>query len=246
MKKFWEVRSATDKVGELYIYGEITSSKWDDVDTTAHSFKEDLEGLGKIQTLYVYINSPGGSVFQGQAIYSILKRQKARVEVHIDGLAASIASVIAMAGDTIFMPRNAMMMVHNPWTFSIGNAQDLRKEADALDKIRETLIETYLGKAGSKLSIDQISDFMDEETWLTADECYSYGLCDQVVEAREIAASIDTELFSKYKNAPKELLEASKGKNKIKKHVLSDQEKQEKIAASKAKIEEINIILGGL
>src|SRR5690606_20024488 len=116
------------------------------------------EKLGRVETLNVFINSPGGSVFQGQAIYNILKRQKARVNVYIDGLAASIASVIAMAGDTIFMPKNAMMMVHNPWTFSIGNAQDLRKEADTLDKIRETLIEAYLSKAGDALTEVQISD----------------------------------------------------------------------------------------
>src|SRR5690606_36202342 len=95
-KKFWKVKNAADDTGELYIYGEITPYKWDDTDTTAQSFKEDLDALGDIKTLNVYINSPGGSVFQGQAIYIILKRQKVRVNVHIDGLAASIASVVAM------------------------------------------------------------------------------------------------------------------------------------------------------
>lgn len=246
MTKFWSVKNASKGVGELYIYGEITPAKWEDSDTTAQSFKEDLEKLGRVETLNVFINSPGGSVFQGQAIYNILKRQKARVNVYIDGLAASIASVIAMAGDTIFMPKNAMMMVHNPWTFSIGNAQDLRKEADTLDKIRETLIEAYLSKARDALTEAQISAFMDEETWLTANECLSYGLCDQVTEPKEIAASIDTELFAKYKNAPKKLMEAFQNKKKSKKQALNEEEKQRIIDESKANIEKINSILGGL
>ena len=244
MKKFWKIKNAANDTGELYIYGEITPNKWDDTDTTAQSFKEDLEALGDVKTLNVYINSPGGSVFQGQAIYSILKRQKARVNVYIDGLAASIASVVAMAGDTVFMPKNAMMMVHNPWALAIGNAQDLRKMADDLDKIRETIIEAYLSKAGRKLSAEKISELMDNETWMTAQECADYGLCDEVLEAKEIAASIaDTELFQRYKNVPKELIEALKN---AKKGDLSLEERQKLIAESKENIEQINKLIGGL
>lgn len=243
-KKFWEVKNAADDTGELYIYGEITPYKWDDTDTTAQSFKEDLDALGDIKTLNVYINSPGGSVFQGQAIYNILKRQKIRVNVHIDGLAASIASVVAMAGDTVFMPKNAMMMVHNPWMLVIGNAQDLRKTADDLDKIRESIIEAYLSKAGSRLSVEKISELMDNETWLTAQECADYGLCDEVVAEKEIAASIsDAELFQRYKNTPKELLEALKN---AKKGDLSQEERQKLIAESKKNIEQIDKLIGGL
>src|SRR5690606_8590173 len=104
MKKFWEVKNAANDTGELYIYGEITPYKWDDTDTTAQSFKEDLDALGDIKTLNVYINSPGGGVLQGQAIYNTPERQKGRVNAHIDALAASSASVVAMAGDTVSMP----------------------------------------------------------------------------------------------------------------------------------------------
>ncbi|WP_242865017.1 head maturation protease, ClpP-related, partial [Clostridium botulinum] len=145
-------------------------------------------------------------MFQGTAIYNIIKRHKAKINIHVDGVAASIASVIAMAGDTIFMPKNSMMMIHNPWTFAWGNANELRKQADDLDKIRESLIEAYLSKAGDKLSRETLIEIMDNETWLTAQECYDYGLCDELVEEKEIAASINTELFAKYKNTPKELL----------------------------------------
>jgi len=166
------------------------------------------------------------------------------VNVHIDGLAASIASVVAMAGDTVFMPKNAMMMVHNPWMLVIGNAQDLRKTADDLDKIRESIIEAYLSKAGSRLSVEKISELMDNETWLTAQECADYGLCDEVVAEKEIAASIsDAELFQRYKNTPKELLEALKN---AKKGDLSQEERQKLIAESKKNIEQIDKLIGGL
>lgn len=208
MKKFWEFKNAADvDVGELFIYGEITSYKWDDSDTTAQSFKEDLEGLGDIKSLNIYINSPGGSVFQGQAIYTILKRHKAKVNVYVDGLAASIASVIAMAGDTIFMPKNAMMMIHNPWTFAMGNAKDFRKVADDLDKIRGSLVESYLNKTGDKMTNEKLDELLDGETWLSAQECFDYGLCDELLEDKKVAALVSDQLFANYKNVPKQLLE---------------------------------------
>lgn len=207
INKFWEVKNATEEnTGEIYIYGDIVSYKWYEEDTTAKSFKEDLDALGDVDVLNVYINSPGGSVFQGQAIVSILKRLNSNIKVHIDGVAASIASVIAMAGHTIHMPSNAMMMIHNPWTWTYGNANELRKQADDLDKIRESMISMYLDKAGDKLDRDTLIDLLDKETWLTAQECYDYGLCDVVEEEKEIAASINMDMLSKYKNTPKELL----------------------------------------
>ncbi len=242
-QKFWEFKNAANDTGELYIYGDIVSYKWHDQDTTAKSFKEDLDALGDIKTLNLYINSPGGSVFQGQAIYSILKRHSAQINVHIDGVAASIASVVAMAGDTIYMPKNTMMMIHNPWTFAMGNANDLRKVADDLEKIRESLIEAYLSKTGDALSREKLTEIMDAETWLTAQECYDYGLCDEVVEAKEIAASANTELFAHFKNVPETL------KNAFKKPEIggiSAEERQKMIAESKQNLENLQKILGGL
>ncbi|BDR82549.1 head maturation protease, ClpP-related [Clostridium tetani] len=237
-KKFWEVKNSTENenTGETYIYGDIVSYKWDDTDTTAKSFKEDLDSLGDIDTLNIYINSPGGSVFQGQAIYNIIKRHKAKINIYVDGVAASIASVIAMAGDTIFMPKNSMMMIHNPWTFAWGNANELRKQADDLDKIRESLIEAYLSKAGDKLSKETLIEIMDNETWLTAQECYDYGLCDELVEEKEIAASISTELFTKYKNTPRELL----NKTLKQKEPIKNTEKIEKDEEIEALIARVN------
>lgn len=210
-KKFWEVKnSAEGNEGEIYIYGDITSNRWYEEDTTAKSFKEDLDDLGEIDVLNIYINSPGGSVFQGQAIVSILKRCKAIINIHIDGVAASIASVIAMVG-TVHMPSNAMMMIHNPWTWTYGNANELRKEADDLDKVRESMISMYLDKVGDKLDRDTLISLLDKESWLTAQECYDYGLCDVLEEEKEIAACLNSEMLAKYKNTPKELLSITNG-----------------------------------
>lgn len=215
MSKFWEVKAAAaaPKVGDVYIYGAVTSYKWDDSDVTAKSFKDDLEALGDINMLNVYINSPGGSVFQGQAIYTILRRYAQKgvaVSVHVDGLAASIASVIAMAGGTVTMPRNAMMMVHNPWTYAYGNAGELRKAANDLDKIRLSMIEAYLDKAAAKLSRDKLTELMDAESWLTAQECCDYGLCDVLEAENSVAACVDPEVMAKYRNTPAPLREAAK------------------------------------
>ena len=205
-KKFWEFKNSAKNEGELYLYGEIASSQgWysDGTETTPKGFKEELDGLGDISTLNVYINSPGGDVFAGQAIYSMIKRHKAKVNVYVDGLAASIASVIAMAGDTIYMPKNSMMMIHKPWTMAVGNANDFRKLADDLDKIGESIQETYIAK-GRTMKKEEIIVLLEAETWLTAKECYDLGLCDVVDEEKAIAASIsDFEILSKYKNAPK-------------------------------------------
>jgi ATP-dependent Clp protease protease subunit len=202
--KFWKFKALDDNTGELTLYGEIANETWWGDEITPKEFKTDLDALGDINTLNIYINSPGGDVFAGQAIHSMLKRHKAHKNVYIDGLAASIASVVVMAGDTIFMPKNAMMMIHNPWTWGIGNAAEFRKLAEDLDKIRESLIAAYEGH--SALTRDEIIEIMDSETWLTADECLEYGFCDVVEKEKQMAASIDKTLLMRYKNTPRELL----------------------------------------
>ncbi len=208
-KRFWEVKASAEskKIGEVYIYGSIVRYRWDDEDTTAMSFKKDLDALGEIDVLNIYVNSPGGSVFQAQAIYSIIARQKAEKNAYIDGLAASAASFLIMAADTIYMPKNATMMVHNPMALVIGNAKDLRREADALDKIRVGMIEAYLAHTGDKLSEEKLKELLDAETWLTAEECYDYGLADELTEVKDVAACIDPDIFSSYKNVPEALRE---------------------------------------
>jgi len=218
IKKFWKLKALDEKTGDLTLYGEISNETWWEDEVTPKEFKSDLDDLGEIDTLNIYINSPGGDVFAGQAIYSMLKRHKAHKNVYIDGLAASIASVIAMSGDTIFMPKNAMMMLHNPWTIGIGNSEEFRKLAEDLDKIRESLIAAYEGH--SALTRDEIISIMDAETWLTATECEEYGFCDVVQEEKQLAASIDKRLLGRYKNTPKKLVAVESAKQKLIKQKL--------------------------
>ncbi|GGJ48508.1 ATP-dependent Clp protease proteolytic subunit [Virgibacillus kapii] len=243
MKKFWEMKMATDEnVGEIYIYGDIESYKFIEEDTTATSFKEDLDSLGDVSSINLYINSPGGSVFEGLAIYNMLKRHKAHVNVQVDALAASISSVIAMAGDTIYMPKNSMLMIHNAWTIAVGNSADLRKMADDLDRISQSSMQSYLEKAGDKLSEDKLKEMLDAETWLSADEAKGLGLADVVLESNQMAASINNDLFANYKNVPKQL-------QKEEKQAISSQEmaERQRIAEeAKADSEYTKTILGGI
>lgn len=195
MKKFWSMqKSKVSNEGEIYLYGEIASaSSWWSDNVTPTQFQKDLASLGDIKVLNVYMNSLGGEVFAGQAIHNMIQRCTAEVRIHVDGIIASIATVIAMAG-TIYMPRNAMMMIHNPWSRVAGNADDLRKMATDLDKIAEAMVAAYETKA--KITRDEIIGLMKAETWLTAEEAFALGFCDVITDAKEMAASISAGIFS--------------------------------------------------
>ncbi|WP_257131268.1 head maturation protease, ClpP-related [Bacillus wiedmannii] len=245
--KFWEMRMSADSSNsaDIFIYGDIVRWVWEDYfpeDVSSNTFKDDLDALGEVSTLNLHVNSPGGSVFEGIAIYNMLKRHKAKVNVYIDALAASIASVIAMAGDTIYMPKNSMLMIHNPWTWTEGNAAELRKAADDLDRIGNSSKQTYLQKVGDKLTDEKLQEMLDAETWLSADEAFEYGLCDVIEEANQMAASLNKEVLSKYKNVPKQLQ-----KHKETKLSADEMKKRQQIAEeAKANADYIQTILGGI
>lgn len=235
--------SADGKSGDIFIYGEITKWAWtEDGEHSATTFKNELEELGDVEQINLYVNSPGGSVFEGITIHNMLKRHSARVIAHVDALAASIASVIIMAADEIHMPSNSMLMIHNPWTFAIGNSAELRKRADDLDRIGKSSMQSYLDKAGEKLGEEELKEMLDAETWLSADEAFEYGLCDVVESANEMAASISEDLFSKYKNVPKQL--KSDSNQGI---TATEMALRQKIAdEAKAHSGYLNTILGGI
>lgn len=213
MNKFWKAYNQTKNSktsGEILIYGDIGSYEgWNDV--TAKQFNTDLKALGEVDEIAVRINSVGGEVFAAQAIYSMLKAHRATINVYIDGLAASAASVIAMAGDTITMPKNTMMMIHNPLSICHGFASDMRECANLLDKIGETIIATYEEK--TKKSKEDIKALMDAETWFTAEEAVEMGFADVLDEDNSVAASLqDNGVYAingqnfdvtKFKNAQK-------------------------------------------
>lgn len=189
-KRMWEIRqAATPETLELYIYGDVEGDCWDwwrgeviKSETSANSFREELSKHPNVTQINIYINSYGGSVFEGTAIYNQLKRHSAQKTVYIDGFACSVASVIAMAGDKVVMPRNAMMMVHNAFMGACGNPEELRKAADDLEQINKGNRQAYLLKAGDKLSEDRLIELLDNETWLTAEDCINYGFADEYAE----------------------------------------------------------------
>lgn len=176
MAKWFNVKKISDTVGELYIYGYITNDVWYEGEVSPDSLQKDLADLGTLKQLNVCINSDGGSVFAGIAIYNILKRHEAHVTTFNEGIVASIASVIFQAGDTRVMPVNTMQFVHSPWTISAGNAADFRRIADDLDKITEPIVLTYLDKA--KIDRAEIETLMLNESYMTSAESIAKGFAD--------------------------------------------------------------------
>ena len=204
MKK-WKIKALNEGKAEIFIYSDIGYELWEDK-TTAQLFAEELKSLGENTSIDLHINSNGGDVFDGQAIHTLIKNHKGFVTAYIDGLAASIATVIAMGADKIVMPKNAMMMIHNAWTGLYGNANDLRKMADDLDHINDTIVNTYLAKVKDKADETTIRELMNKESWLNAEECFNLGLCDEVSEPVKMAECLTKEQAHKFKNAPKELI----------------------------------------
>ena len=182
---------------EVSIYDEIGFGG-----VTAKDFVADLRKL-KGQHIHLRINSVGGSVIEGAAIYNALRRHKGGLTVHVDGLAASMASVIAMSGDEVLMAGNSMLMIHNPWSMALGDADDLRKEADVLDKLKKTLVNAYTRKTG--MDSDEIASLMDDETWLDATQSVAMNFADGIEDDLEAAAAITPSAararFDNFKNS---------------------------------------------
>ena len=178
--QFWRFVQNEAKESELILEGVIASESWFEDDVTPQMFRDELDKhTGNIT---VRLNSPGGDVFAGVSIMNMLKDREGDVTIIVDGLAASIASVIAMAGDKIIMNTGSMMMIHNAWSFAVGDSQELRKIADQLDKIGESIISVYATRTG--LDTDTIKDMLDAETWMTADEAVEMGFADEAVEGK--------------------------------------------------------------
>lgn len=223
-KKYFQIKKKTDKKGEIFIYGDIVSEEWFANEVTAPGFKQQLDELGNVSEIDVHINSSGGNVFEGHAIYNMLKMHKAKINIYIDALAASIASVIAMSGDTIFMHKNSFLMIHNSWIMTVGNAKELRDTADLLDKTDEASNQAYLDRA-LNISEEELKELLDAETWLTASEALEKGFIDEILEPNEIAASISDERYKLFKSVPSSI---TKQDNNVTKH-LEEQELRRKI-----------------
>ena len=175
-----------NKEAQLYIYGPIGGFLFSE--NSAQGIKRRLHGVDA-ETIHVHINSPGGSAFDGVAIGNLLKSHKAEIVVHVDGLAASAASVIAMAGDKIIMPENTMMMIHRASTIEYGNADVFEKTAADLRKIDSALAASY--KKRFVGTDEELNQLLDDETFLTADEAVAFGLADVVGDEIEIPSLED-------------------------------------------------------
>lgn len=180
---------------EILIYSDIGESWFAEDSITGATIKPQLQG-----DLTVRVNSPGGDVFEGFAIYNLLKQHDGKVDVYVDGLAASAASIIAMAGDNVYMSETAMMMIHDPWTMALGNADDMIETAALLEKIKDSIIPAYTNRTG--LSAEQVADMMKAETWMTGKEAAELGFASLIDDA---APRIENKTRPWIKNAPKQL-----------------------------------------
>ena len=198
-QSWYSIKAKANDTAEISIYDEI--GFWG---VSAASFAQDLKDCGNnLKQINLHIHSPGGDVFDGIAIYNLLKNHPANVTVYIDGLAASMASVIAMAGNEIIMPENAMMMIHKPWGIQGGNAEDMRKYADLLDRVENTLIPAYASKTGK--TPEELAEMLSAETWLNGKECVEQGFADKLAEPLVAMASIKSRKLEDFEKMPNEI-----------------------------------------
>ncbi|WP_238907453.1 head maturation protease, ClpP-related [Clostridium sp. YIM B02506] len=209
-KRIWDLKQSLNDPSNLdmYIYGDVQGDYFDwyewqqkESETSANHFRNELNKYPDVKQINIFINSYGGSVFEGTAIYSQLKRHPAEKVIYIDGFACSVASVIAMAGDKVIMPKNTMMMIHNAWNIAAGNAKQLRKAADDLDVIMTGNRQAYLEKSKGKITEEKLIELLDTETWLTAEQCLEYGFADELLtkevdltEANQLLQKMNTTL----------------------------------------------------
>ena len=180
---------ATDAVAEVYIFDEIGA-----YGISAQEFISEMKEY-KDTPVNLRINCIGGDVFDGMAMYNIIKKREAKTTAYIEGIAASMGSVIALAADEVVMAENSLFMIHNAWGGAMGEAEDMRKTASVLEKISGEIASIY--KRKTRLSLDRITDMMDEETWLNAEEAYELGFVDTISDSIKVAAKYDV---SKFKN----------------------------------------------
>ena len=195
-EKWYNIQNKAGETADVYIFDEIGT-----YGITAQEFINDIKDL-KGSPINLRINSLGGDVFDGMAMYNVIKRREAKTTVYIEGIAASIATIIALGADEVVMAENSLFMIHNAWGGTMGEAKEMRKTADTLDKISGELIDIYRKKTG--LSYEVLSEMMDEETWLNAEEALSMGFIDTISDSIKVAAKYDV---SKFKNITQEQIQ---------------------------------------
>lgn len=194
-ESWYSMRAAARGVVEMELHGEIGA--WG---ITARQFALDLKALGDVSHINLHVHSPGGDVFEGLAIYNILKHHPARVDGFVDGLAASMGSVVLMACNTISMPENAVIMVHKPWGIQGGDANDMRRYVELLDKIEGSMVSAYVAKTGK--TAEEIHAILEAETWMNGAEAVAAGFADKILEPVKAFAHINSKRMQEFTNMP--------------------------------------------
>ena len=202
MNEALQMRMVGGDTAEILLYGDIGKPMGG---VSALAFVEKLKALGKPQTITLRIHSEGGDVFDSLAIYNMLSRHPARIEVQIDGIALSAATLVMMAGDRIRIARDGQVMVHAPWTWTSGTAAELRQRADRLDALQASVVQIYARR--TKLPEARVSELLDAETWMDPAQALKLGFVDEITGAERIAAHLDRD---RYRNAPSDLLSPPK------------------------------------
>lgn len=196
-KKYYSL-FVKDNEANISIHGDITSWEWYESDVSSYTLSKELDSLGDdIDTINVYINSYGGEVAEGLAIYNALKRHKAKVRTYCDGFACSIASVIFMAGEERIMPSASLLMIHNAWTWASGNASELRKQAEDLDVIMKASINAYMNHV--TITEDELKEMLDNETWITPEDALEKGFATRIEEeeVNNVSQSVKSKVIAK-------------------------------------------------
>jgi ATP-dependent Clp protease protease subunit len=200
VRKYYALETS-GREADVYIFGDITSWEWFESDVSSYTLSKELQGLDA-DVINVHINSYGGEVAEGLAIYNMLRNHSAKVKTYCDGFACSIASVIFMAGDERIMNEASLLMIHNAWMYTAGNAEQLRKDADDLDIITQASIAAY--KNRMNITEDELKKLLDSETWLLPSEALEKGFATSIVveeKTNKAAASAHKALFSLVKDA---------------------------------------------
>lgn len=264
MKKFYEFKNISPSTADLFIYGEIVQEKSVDYWTGEESqtdvglmdFKKELDDIGNVQKINLYINSPGGDVFTASTMISMLQRKKdagTHIDAYVDGLSASAASFLMMVADNLYLYKNSTVMVHKPMSWAVGNAIDMQKTIDALNKIEENvMLPMYMNK--SKVSEDEIRSLINDETWLSASDMDKYFNVTILNEEKVAVANIHSNLFKNYHNVPdfikkslkNEEKDQKKEKNspKIDEKTLENDKKESISTENQSKEQEIKAKLG--
>lgn len=202
-RSWYRIRAADKDTAEIYIYDEIA---W--YGASADDLVREIAGITASE-IHVRLNTPGGSVWDGMAIYQALRGHGARIVTHIEGLAASMGSVIALAGEEVRMAKGAFFMIHNPWVLILGDARELRETADLLEKIETNIVGIYMDRTGA--TEEEIRAAMDAETWYTAEEARDAGFVDAIVDGQEVVARASADILARYRNVPERLAAMVRG-----------------------------------